>query len=64
MLQSHGGPDPMLRRGGAARLAPDAERYCYVAAGGGEGHPHLRHKTVDSHIQDLHYPHLWFSVAG
>ena len=35
MLQSHGGPDLVLRRGGAVPLAPDAKQWFCVAARGG-----------------------------
>ena len=31
---------------------------------GGQAPPHLRHKTLVQHIQDLHYTNLWFCVAG
>ena len=43
---------------------PDAKRWFCVAGGGGQAPPHLRHKTLVQHIQDLHYANLWFCVAG
>ena len=30
----------------------------------GGKHPHLRHKTLAKHMQDLHYASLWSYVAG
>ena len=59
MLQSHGGPDLVLRRGGAVPLAPDTKRWFCVASRGGHDPP-----ACDTKIGFRHPRHARSSRLG